>query len=220
MKRWISCVCALVLLGTMCAGSLSAAESAFPLGDVNADSEVDSSDARLLLQSTVGFQTLSGRQQFLGDVNMDGEINSSDARLLLQASVEAAELPVCGSPYPSRPAQAATFTLAASAQPEFPQRFDTREELLAFAAAHLSDEAREELDAVFDEAFFEENAAVLVNGCSGPQKETLLVTDGTLLLTVMQESGQNPSGVIHAGVIGLPRSLLEGRILYVESVPA
>lgn len=219
MKRWISCVCALVLLGTMCAGSLSAAESAFPLGDVNADSEVDSSDARLLLQSTVGFQTLSGRQQFLGDVNMDGEINSSDARLLLQASVEAAELPTYET-YPSRPAQAATFTLAASAQPEFPQRFDTREELLAFAVAHLSDESREELDAVFDEAFFEEYAAVLVNGCSGPQKEMLLVTDGTLLLTVTQESEQNPSGVIHAGVIGVPRSLLEERALYVESVPA
>lgn len=214
MKRWISCLCALILLGTLCAGSLSAAQPAPSLGDVNGDGAVDSSDARWLLQSVVGFQTLDGRQQFLGDVNTDGEINSSDARLLLQVSVEAAEL----SPYEVATEEAPrsrTFSLAVSSQPTFPQIFRTREELLAFGESHLSDTEQEALAQTFDAAYFEEHAAVLAADCAGEQAGTVWYTDGTLLLTVTLESDPNPSGVIHAGVVGVPKALLEGRELYV-----
>lgn len=56
-------------------------------GDVNTDGLVNSSDARLVLQNTVGTAALSVYRQLLADVNQDGAINSSDARSILQQTV-------------------------------------------------------------------------------------------------------------------------------------
>ena len=57
------------------------------LGDVNGDSRINSSDARLVLQHTVELITLDETQQHYADVNEDNAINSMDARAILQKTV-------------------------------------------------------------------------------------------------------------------------------------
>lgn len=56
-------------------------------GDVNGDGFVNSSDARLVLQFTVGQTFLTISQQVVADLSEDAVVNSSDARLILQAAV-------------------------------------------------------------------------------------------------------------------------------------
>ena len=56
-------------------------------GDVNKDGNINSSDALLVLQSSVGSVTLTSEQKTLADVNRDNKINSSDALKILQYSV-------------------------------------------------------------------------------------------------------------------------------------
>lgn len=62
-------------------------------GDVNGDGAINSTDARWVLQATVGLTELNDAQQEAADVNNDGTINSTDARLILQATVGLATLP-------------------------------------------------------------------------------------------------------------------------------
>lgn len=57
------------------------------LGDVNKDSTINSSDALLVLQHTVGAKTLSNEQKTLADVTKDSVVNSSDALKILQYTV-------------------------------------------------------------------------------------------------------------------------------------
>lgn len=64
-------------------------ETGVQLGDVNGDNVVNSSDARLVLQYTVEYVTLTEEQKAVADVNADGKINSSDARWILQKTVSA-----------------------------------------------------------------------------------------------------------------------------------
>lgn len=56
-------------------------------GDVSGDSFVNSTDALLILQHSVGLITLEGVPLRAADINGDGEINSSDALLILRLSV-------------------------------------------------------------------------------------------------------------------------------------
>ena len=56
-------------------------------GDVNADGEVDSSDARIVLQSAVGKVALTEEQTLCADVDGNDTVDSSDARLILQYAV-------------------------------------------------------------------------------------------------------------------------------------
>lgn len=56
-------------------------------GDVNQDGLVNSSDARMILQATVGYVELTSKQEELADVNEDGLVNSRDARWVLQQAV-------------------------------------------------------------------------------------------------------------------------------------
>ncbi len=67
-------------------------QPAFTLGDLDDSGEIDSSDARIVLQSAVGKVDLTDVQRMAADVNGDGEIDSSDARIILQVSVGKAEL--------------------------------------------------------------------------------------------------------------------------------
>ena len=53
-------------------------------GDVNQDGKIDTTDARLVLQSIVGKADLSGDQVTLADVNGDNKVDTVDARLILQ----------------------------------------------------------------------------------------------------------------------------------------
>lgn len=54
------------------------------IGDINADGKINSADALLVLQSSMGVITLTDTQKLLADVNEDGKINSTDALLILQ----------------------------------------------------------------------------------------------------------------------------------------
>lgn len=57
------------------------------VGDVNKDNKINSSDALLVLQASVGSLTLTAEQKTLADVNKDNKINSTDALRILQYSV-------------------------------------------------------------------------------------------------------------------------------------
>lgn len=63
--------------------------SSAKLGDVNKDGRINSSDALLVLQSSVGSKTLTAEQKALADVNKDSKINSTDALQILRFSVGA-----------------------------------------------------------------------------------------------------------------------------------
>ena len=55
-------------------------------GDVNGDGQVDTTDARLVLQAAIGKVKLD-KQQTAADINGDGKIDTSDAREILQKAV-------------------------------------------------------------------------------------------------------------------------------------
>lgn len=54
------------------------------IGDINTDGKINSADALLVLQSSMGVITLTDTQKLLADVNEDEKINSTDALLILQ----------------------------------------------------------------------------------------------------------------------------------------
>ncbi len=71
-------------------GSVTISDREYPLGDVNADNSVDSSDAALILREYADTQagntgSFSAEQAALADYNGDDTIDSSDAALILKA---------------------------------------------------------------------------------------------------------------------------------------
>ena len=59
----------------------------YTTGDLNADNQINTTDARLLLQTAVDKLTLSDEQATVADVNNDGVSDTTDARLVLQYAV-------------------------------------------------------------------------------------------------------------------------------------
>ena len=59
----------------------------YTTGDLNADNQINTTDARLLLQAAVDKLTLSDEQASVADVNNDGVSDTTDARLVLQYAV-------------------------------------------------------------------------------------------------------------------------------------
>ena len=57
------------------------------IGDINADSRINSADALLILRHAVGLITLSGNLLISADWNGDGKVNSSDALEVLKFAV-------------------------------------------------------------------------------------------------------------------------------------
>ena len=57
------------------------------IGDINADSRINSADALLILRHAVGLTTLSGNLLISADWNGDGKVNSSDALEVLKFAV-------------------------------------------------------------------------------------------------------------------------------------
>ena len=58
-----------------------------PLGDVDLDGKITSSDARLAMRYAVGLELATENAIALGDMDADGKITSADARLILRNSV-------------------------------------------------------------------------------------------------------------------------------------
>ena len=74
-------------------GSVTVSDREYPLGDVNFDNSVDSSDAALILAHYARMQaseegSLTEEQQANADFNYDNGIDSSDAALILTAYAE------------------------------------------------------------------------------------------------------------------------------------
>ncbi len=99
MKRVCSLILSAIVLCTAAFAGTVSAETSVPagmlLGDVDASGALDSSDARAVLQCTVGKSELSDVARFFADGNADGTIDSVDARLILQMSVGKAECRPC-----------------------------------------------------------------------------------------------------------------------------
>ena len=62
-------------------------DSDITIGDVNADGNINSTDALMTLQHTVGKIVLSGKSLASADTNNDDEVNSTDALIILQYTV-------------------------------------------------------------------------------------------------------------------------------------
>lgn len=84
-QKWISLLCAVVLLSSLFSFSALAAVP----GDVNADGLIQAEDARLCLRQAVGLEHYArSSAAFLAcDVTDDNEITAEDARLILRAAV-------------------------------------------------------------------------------------------------------------------------------------
>ena len=63
---------------------MTAAADTLSFGDVDGDGAVDSSDALLVMRTSVGLETLTDDQFDRGDVNSDGLIDTTDALFILQ----------------------------------------------------------------------------------------------------------------------------------------
>ena len=83
MKKIIS----LLLVVALAAGCFAFSSFAALKGDVNNDGTVNSSDALIILQYSVGMITDEDVDKALLDVDGDGNVNSSDALIVLQISV-------------------------------------------------------------------------------------------------------------------------------------
>ena len=66
--------------------SVTASADTYPLGDVDMNNAVDSSDALLVMRYSVGLATLTPEQIALADVNGDGVADSVDALTILQSA--------------------------------------------------------------------------------------------------------------------------------------
>ena len=84
MKKIISALLAtLMLLFTMSVSVLAAPKT----GDIDGDGKINSADALLTLQHSVGSIKLDGDKAIRADVNADGKINSADALVILKIAV-------------------------------------------------------------------------------------------------------------------------------------
>ena len=70
-------------------GALFAVKKSEPAapGDIDADGEITTSDARLLLRMAVHLDKMPQQILSLGDINKDGAITTADARLLLRQAI-------------------------------------------------------------------------------------------------------------------------------------
>ena len=63
-------------------------------GDVDGNSRINSTDARLVLRASAKLQTLTEEQSAAADADKNGKVNSTDARIILRAAAKIEEIPV------------------------------------------------------------------------------------------------------------------------------
>lgn len=86
MKKMIGIIlCLSILFG--CFSSVTIAEPAFEIGDVNGDQNIDAKDALAVLKNAVGKQEFSVAQKVAADVDLSNKIDAVDALMILQYSV-------------------------------------------------------------------------------------------------------------------------------------
>lgn len=68
------------------ANYVASSEPEITLGDVNGDGEVNSSDALMVVESSVGAKKLTSAQTKLGDIDGNGKVTSADALIILNIS--------------------------------------------------------------------------------------------------------------------------------------
>lgn len=85
MKKLIAIISAAVIVAAMLVPAAFAAQNVY--GDVTGDGKVNSSDALMILQSSVGLKKLSKNQKTAADVDGNDKVNSADALLVLNYSV-------------------------------------------------------------------------------------------------------------------------------------
>ncbi len=82
MKKYISIVLAVIIV----ASTAFCAYAASLKGDANNDGEVNSLDARTILQISVGIKSCTESEKKKIDMNNDGNITAIDARKVLQTA--------------------------------------------------------------------------------------------------------------------------------------
>ena len=87
LRRALSAVLLIALIWSTCLAGNAAAVGGFDYGDINADGQINASDALYALQSSVSLRELTEEERERADVNADHAVNASDALLILQYSV-------------------------------------------------------------------------------------------------------------------------------------
>ncbi len=87
MKKVISVFLALIMLLSAAGFGTAQAAGTVKAGDVNSDGNINSEDALLILQFSIGRITLGDAQRGAADLDGNGTVNSSDALLALRISV-------------------------------------------------------------------------------------------------------------------------------------
>lgn len=188
MKR-LACVLLLtvaLLLGSFTAAAQEGTTAVRLLGDVNKDGKVNTSDARLILQSVAGIQELHPAVQALANADGDERLSTTDARYVLRYAAGIETIPKAGMLNVADPAlfdyklaelpvyaemlfQMMGVVAEEGAVPYDAMQIDTKqqlEELVALGTSFLgpdglSPEAQAYLEAR-DEAFFATDSVVLV----------------------------------------------------------
>ncbi len=87
MKRIAAISLSIILVFLTLTSSVIMTSATQAFGDVDNDGSVNSSDALMILQVSVGKTEITDEILLYGDVDADGIINSSDALLILQKTV-------------------------------------------------------------------------------------------------------------------------------------
>jgi hypothetical protein len=111
-KRMLALLLTAALLATLVGGVLPASalwvHVEIPMGDVNDDGKINTTDARVVLQYAADLADLTDAQVQLADVNVKDEVNTTDARLILQYAAELIDEFPCGKVYQSVYSEAET----------------------------------------------------------------------------------------------------------------
>lgn len=162
MKQTCLAFAIALLLGLCPIMTADAASGITLIGDVNRDSTVDTTDARLLLQAAVGKRKEDAALTVLGDLNQDGRVDTTDARLALQTAVGFIQTSACKEENVSVQllhAPSASPDWATIGQPAI-QWIASSEELRAYRAA-LPERLPDDFFSAYTQAFFDESALLL-----------------------------------------------------------
>ena len=86
-KRIIAFILSAVLMFSVLSGTAITSSAAVLFGDVNSSGDINSSDALLMLQMSVGLVEETNESIFCGDLDLNGKVGSYDALLVLQKAV-------------------------------------------------------------------------------------------------------------------------------------